>query len=178
MSASFHETRALVGLHAYAAGSDGHVYSIKGWRGDPFRRLAEGVDPDGYPNVQVSAGPGAGGRSQVRAVHRLIAIAFLPPRPSFRHEIRHLDGQKTNNVPANLRWGTQKENADDRERHGRTARGERQSAAKLTEAAVVEIRRSLRAGATHKFLAERFGVSMGLISHIKSGISWAHVRGT
>ncbi|MGA0525000.1 hypothetical protein ACO2WH_24370, partial [Escherichia coli] len=41
----------------------------------------------------------------------------------------------------NLEWGTRKENADDRERHGRTSRGEAHSAA---------IRRSGHAGAVKR----------------------------
>lgn len=32
-------------------------------------------------------------------------------------ETRHLDGDKVNNKPENLAWGTAKENALDRERH-------------------------------------------------------------
>lgn len=33
-----------------------------------------------------------------RDFHRLIADAFLPPRPSPKHEVRHLDGDKFNNA--------------------------------------------------------------------------------
>lgn len=57
-------------------------------------------------------------------VHKLVAWNYLPARPSTSHEIRHLDGNKMNNKATNLIWGTSKENAADRERHGRTSRGE------------------------------------------------------
>ena len=43
--------------------------------------------------------------------------------------LRHLDGNKTNPHADNLAWGTQKENAADRERHGKTSRGSKHSAA-------------------------------------------------
>jgi hypothetical protein len=54
-------------------------------------------------------------------VHHLVLRAFVGERPVTieRGEIRHLDGNKTNNVLANLCYGTIKENADDRKRHRR-----------------------------------------------------------
>ena len=59
----------------------------------------------------------------------IVAAEYLPPRPSPKHEIRHLDGNKNNAHCDNLAWGTAKENAEDRERHGRTSRGASHSAA-------------------------------------------------
>ncbi|WP_407641233.1 HNH endonuclease signature motif containing protein [Aurantiacibacter spongiae] len=80
---------------------------------------------DGYPSVRLTIN---GKRSRL-AVHRLVAREYLSPRPSPAHEVRHLDGDKTNNSVENLAWGTTKENAEDRERHGRTSRGQKHSIA-------------------------------------------------
>jgi hypothetical protein len=88
-----------------------------------------------------------------------------------------LDGHKANNCPDNLEWGTPKENADDRDRHGTTARGERNGGGgKLTNDAVARIKRQLLEGATQKAIAREFGVSQGMIWFIKSGRQWAHIE--
>lgn len=72
-----------------------------------------------------------------RHVHELVALAFLGPPPSAEHEVRHLDGDRTNNRPSNLVYGTAKENAADREAHGRTARGNRNGNSRAARAARV-----------------------------------------
>lgn len=105
----------------YSVTADGRVFSDTNWRGYGRRELAQQPNADGYPSVRLSSG----GKRKRIAVHRLIAAKFLPPRPSLAHEVRHLDGDKTNNCASNLAWGTRKDNAADRERHGRTYRGER-----------------------------------------------------
>lgn len=109
----------------YAVTREGKVYSRRNWRGYGERELRPIRDEDGYYIVRITHG---GKRWKVR-VHRLVAAMFLPPRPTPTHELRHLDGDNTNNLVANLAWGTRKENADDREAHGRTSRGLRHSEA-------------------------------------------------
>lgn len=162
------ELRTIPGRVGYFVDVDGRVYSA---RLGGMRALAVGRDRDGYPTVQL-AKPGRPGRSDHCAIHRLVAAVFLPPRPSARHEIRHLDGDKSNSRPTNLQWGTAKDNADDRERHGRTARGEHAGRAKLTAEDVAGIRVGLAAGRTHHDLAEEHGVTEGAIGHVKSGMNW------
>ena len=109
----------------YEVTADGRVFSVAhNWRGYGKRALVQSPNADGYPSVRLTIN---GKRSRI-AVHRLVAGEFLPPRPP-SYEIRHLNGSKTDNRASNLAWGTQKDNADDRERHGRTSRGTRHSVA-------------------------------------------------
>src|SRR5437899_1058735 len=57
-------------------------------------------------------------------VHALVLLTFRGPRFAGQ-QTRHLNGKNFDNRLRNLKWGTAKQNADDRERHGRTACGSR-----------------------------------------------------
>lgn len=114
----------------YAATADGTILSTaSNWRGYGARALGQQPNDDGYPSVRVMID----GKRKHIAVHRLMSSAFLPPRPSPLHEIRHLDGDKNNRARDNLAWGTVAENAADRKMHGteRAAENGRKSAWKL-----------------------------------------------
>lgn len=77
---------------------------------------------------------------------------------------------------AHIYEGTGKTNAADTVRHGRTTRGERNSHAKLTDAAVVQIRTLYQqGGTTHRALASRFSVSVSAIALIINKVTWRHV---
>lgn len=71
-------------------------------------------DPDGYAFVSLS-----NGTAKRASVHSLVAAAFLGPRPTPEHEVRHLDGDPANSTLTNLAYGTGAENWEDRRRHGR-----------------------------------------------------------
>lgn len=111
--------------------------------------------------------------SRLFSVHRLVLLAFGPPRPS-GYLALHKDGNPSNNVIGNLYWGSFEDNEADKKRHGRTARGERNGNAKLTEDQVQEILRRAADGETLTRIAQDFGVSRTMIGYIRSGKSWAH----
>ena len=77
--------------------------------------VATCVAPNGYINVLLQRA----GRSRSAGVHRLMAEAFYGPAPGRWHHARHLDGDRTNNVLANIAWGSPRDNAMDTIRHGR-----------------------------------------------------------
>lgn len=111
---------------AYEVLPDGRVFSLaSNWRGLGKRLMKQHLNRDGYPCVRLTLD---GKRMRFR-VHSLVAGNFLPRRPANHYEICHIDGNKENNHASNLRWGTRKDNAADRERHGRTSRGAKHSAA-------------------------------------------------
>lgn len=66
-----------------------------------------------YLHVRLSQGE----RGRTAKIHVMVAEAFLGERPD-GCDIRHLDGDPTNNAVANLRYGTKSENMQDAIRHG------------------------------------------------------------
>lgn len=154
----------------YEVTRDGKVFSTEhNWRGYGRRELTPTPDSDGYLCVRVSIN---GSRAKVR-VHRLVAWEFLPPRPDPFHEIRHLNGDKLDNRAENLAWGTRKDNAADRDAHGRTSRGPGHSAAiraglkdALTDVEIRAITRLTAKGWTQRAIAERIGRSQSAVGHV------------
>lgn len=112
------------------------------------------------------------GKRTARTVHSMVLTAFVGPRPAGA-ECLHGDHDRTNNALSNLRWGTRRENEDDKMRAGRVIRGEKSTSAKLTRADVFEIRAAV--GTPQQELADRFGCTFSNISAIQLGKSWRHV---
>jgi hypothetical protein len=110
----------------YEVTKDGQVYSIAhNWRGYGRRKLIQDMDRGGYLRVRLTIG----GERRPRKVHQLVAFHHLSEAPIGVTDLRHLDGNKENNRADNLAWGTAQDNANDRELHGRTSRGESHSQA-------------------------------------------------
>lgn len=119
------------------------------------------------------------GRLKTAKVHILVCEAFNGPKPSIKHQVRHLDGDNQNNTPSNLRWGTAADNAADRDKHGTTVRGEKSPRAVLSDVQLHELRQlyaackpagyqRVKRGSIPK-LAKRFGVTESSIYHLVKG---------
>jgi HNH endonuclease/NUMOD4 motif len=116
-------------------------------------------------------------------VHILVAEAFLAPKPTSRHTVNHIDGDKTNNRCENLAWATHLEQTqhairlglmDPRHLKKFTLLGETHRQAKLTEEIVRVIRYApIRFSSVD--LAELFGVHTSTISKIRTRKTWGHV---
>jgi len=104
------------------------------------------------------------GKQLHRRIYKLVCTAFHGPKPSPRHEVRHLDGDKLNTTEANLAWGTSAENKADSIRLLAHQHGERHYAAKLTTAEVAHIRASTE---HYKSIAKVYGVSPHHIHRIR-----------
>lgn len=105
---------------------DGRVFSLaSNWRGKGKRLMVQHLNSHGYPRVRLTID----GKRKSFMVHSLVAGNFLPRCHANHYEICHIDGSKENNHASNLKWGTRKDNARDRERHGRTSRGPKHSRA-------------------------------------------------
>lgn len=96
----------------YLAGSDGVVYSTKSGTLRPMRMRS--IVKGDYLQWRANQ-PGRGCKRY--NVHATICRAFHGPKPEGM-EVRHLDGNRFNNAPENLKWGTSLENFEDAVRHG------------------------------------------------------------
>lgn len=67
--------------------------------------MVQTLNSDGYPTVKLSKD----GKSIRIAVHRLVAIAFVP-NPEGLAEVNHIDFDRTNARADNLEWVNHKEN--------------------------------------------------------------------
>jgi HNH endonuclease len=132
-----------VGFPGYEVNEFGDVYSVaSNWRGYGKRKMRVTLNKYGYCRVRILVE----GERRPISVHRIVAVTFKGPKPSPYHQVRHLDGDKTNNHKDNIEWGTAKDNADDRARHGRTSRGVSHS---------IALRNSTQAEAIRKYFQSR-----------------------
>jgi hypothetical protein len=166
-----HETwKAIPGATGYEASNLGRVRSVprqfiraNGW---PFsvrgRVLAQADDGRGYAVVKVHARP-----RNVAHVHRLVALAFVGPRPDGA-EVCHINGIKRDNRAANLRYGTRSDNQQDRTRHGTNGH-------KLTAADVFVIRERRAAGEKIAAIAADFEITDVMVSKIARRVLWKTV---
>jgi hypothetical protein len=100
-----------------------------------------------------------------RTVHSLVMEAFVGPRPAGL-EVRHLDGNPSNNLLSNLEYATRSRNMQDLKWHA-GAKGH-----KLRPVDVLDIKRRL--GGSHgnqRRLAREYDVGDTAISAIKYGVS-------
>jgi hypothetical protein len=164
------EYRPIKDFPGYRVGNNGSVESCKNgkhgfkdaWKP---RKLQKGF----LGRLQVTLS--RGGKVYNRYVHHLVLEAFIGLRPDGT-ECCHNNGKPWDNRLDNLRWDTRENNYADRDRHGTTARGEKQGHVKLTEVGVLEIKRLLVEGVMQKHIAKKFNVSKGTISKIKLGETW------
>jgi hypothetical protein len=109
-------------------------------------------------------------------VHRLVAFSFIP-NPEQKEQINHINGIKLDNRIENIEWCTRSENAIHAHRIGlvNTAKGTRNSLAKLTDSNVIEIRK-LFGIVSLREIGRRFNVSDHTIGMIKHGKTWRHIK--
>jgi hypothetical protein len=138
------------------------IRSLVGHVGDACVPWPYGVKDRGYGLATIDGKQSVASRWMCELAHG---------EPPFRGaEAAHNCGNAPCVNPNHLRWDTPKGNAADRVKHGTHNRGERSGKTSLT-ASDVEIIKS--SPPNLKALAERFGVSKGCISKIRSGQRWA-----
>lgn len=151
----------------YQVSSLGRVRSLTrpGCKGRVLRPTPNG---HGYLAVSLSSPSGRGSKN----VHRLVAVAFLGPRPHGM-EVCHGPGGQHDNRLSNLRYDTPTGNAADRLAAGTYRRGGEHHSAKLTEEQVREIRATPDIPGTE--WARRLGIPQPTISAARTGRTWRHL---
>ncbi len=136
--------------------------SIWDYRMNAFRKYS--IDEYGYSYTNL-------GNKKVM-VHQLVLYVFKGKNE--RGQVaRHLDGVKSNNSKDNLVWGTQKENWEDKRKHGTATVGEKSGRSKLSWSAVEEIRLSVEKSS---ILAKKFSVSVDTIRNVRKGATWQYAQ--
>ncbi len=170
--------KSIEGYEQYTLNSKGQIFSSFG-KGRVLRSSKCGA---GYLKVALGAGPG-----NTKMVHRLIAEALIP-NPENKPWVNHKNGIKTDNSLENLEWSTISENHQHACDTGlrktgklhhwsrKVKRGAEHPSSKLTEEQILTIFQYLRQGLTQKSIAQIFGVTNSMISSIKTGKSWSHLR--
>lgn len=155
----------------YCVGDDGSVWSRRKFR--EWTRLRSKPNSDGYLRVSVH-----NGKQRVsKFVHILVLEAFVGECP-LGQQCRHLNGDPSDNRLANIRWGTSKQQAQDKRRHGTMARlaGEKNGFSKLTATEVVRMRAMYESGRyTQETLARLFEVSQTSVSRVVLRRCWSHI---
>lgn len=159
------ESRPVQGYPGIVACCCGRIWSSGKTKGHAFRELKRTPGRREYLVVQLNIG----GRKLKRHVHRLVLLAFVGSADGM--ECRHLNGDPTDNRADNLVWGTPRENAADRDRHGRTVIGTRSIhvGTVLDDAAVRAAVARVEEGESIRSVARSLGLSMSTV--------WRWVRG-
>lgn len=173
------EIRELPMYPGYGASADGRIWSrwkrrqrkpsvIRGeWTEMGYETMERG-----HKRVTIRCG----GLNTKVFVHVLVLTAFVGPAPAGLNGL-HGDGNPANNQVGNLRWGTQKENMEDRSKHGTHVyfQGVDHWNAKLAEADVVDILARMKSGERQESIAVSHEISVGLVSSIATRKVWRHV---
>lgn len=134
------------------------------------RVLRQALTIHGYPFVILCRD----GKRQ-RRVHQLVACAFLGSKPTNKHIVNHIDGNKLNNCVSNLEWVTYSENT----RHSvdvlGNGRGER-GANKVSESEVRYIRQLHSEGVPNAEITRRVNLGREQVRNICKQRSWTHLE--
>lgn len=150
---------------SYKVTEDGKIFNKHG------KQLKTYDNGRGYQILQLRVD----GKSFTKAVHRVVAEAFLE-RPLEDSEVNHKDGDKLNNHVSNLEWVSRGDNikhAYDFELRG--CKGSLNANAKVSEEQVHEICKELCKGLSVRAVSEDLGVSRYIVSKIKSKKNWVFI---
>lgn len=160
----------IEGWPGYFASIDGRILSTRRGGISELRPKKSSY----YPSVTLCRKGMYGPERASLHVHSLVAAAFLV-RAGTPDVVRHLDGDRRNNSPFNLAYGSFSDNEADKDRHGRRLRGDDVHGSKLTETKVKAIRARFANGEPVSRLARDFGLHPTSAHRVIHGFVWKHV---
>lgn len=148
----------------YFVSESGDIYNSFG------RKLKPALNIKGYPMVSLRVN----GKPHTKTVHRIVAETYIP-NPEGLSDVDHIDGCRTNNHITNLRWLSHGDNI----RHcyaleNRSARGENNARALVTEVVVREVCLLLQEGHSSSEVRDK-GYPYNIVRAIKSRKNWKHI---
>ena len=157
----------------YCIDPNGNIYSVFWeWRGNKINKLTPAIDQYGYLKVRLTDMDGS---RKKHSVHKLVCIAFHGLKSEGREQVRHLNGDKTDNRPENLRWGSAKENGEDKVALGEAAKGSSNGSSKLKDYEVSVIKEMALRGMSGRNIERYFDIDHTVVSRITAGKSWGHI---
>jgi hypothetical protein len=106
-----------------------------------------------------------------RLVHQLVLETFVGKRPT-GYQACHNNGIPSDNRIVNLRWDTTKQNMNDREKHGKTSKGEQINTNKLKANDVLEIRKKYNQGISPQIISGEFHIHLRTVYKIAKKECW------
>ncbi len=154
-----------------------YIVTVKGTKYPIEEKILKGhVDTKGYIQVEFKRNR----RRHIIALHRLIALAFIP-NPENKPQINHINGNKTDNRIENLEWCTGSENVRHawNNRLNHALHGEQHPNAKLTNEQAKWVKehyipRDKEYGVNA--MARKFNVSTTPIYNILKKKGWKHIE--
>lgn len=182
-----YRTLDFLGFPGYRVGDDGSVWSRwlqvglggrKGTRqvlGLVWRLLRFYCNPN---NSRQTVNLYKNRTKKTFLVYHLVLFAFVGPKPAGKEACHNPDPNLSNNCVENLRWGTHKENEQDKIAHGTAQRGEKASNARLTEKDIICIRRLFDGKLMpRKDIAAAYGINLSHVYEIGYRKSWRFLNG-
>ena len=146
----------------YSISKNGNVYSSKS-----VKYLKPIKKNTGYLYVFLYNNNG----TKKHYIHLLVLNAFRGKKTN-GYESRHLDGNNQNNNINNLEWGTKKDNANDKRKHGTMPIPHESKFTKLKPKNIPVIRELCQQGYSYCKVGRLFGTSHTTIKKIICGQRW------
>lgn len=152
----------------YTVTRSGRIFNNSHRNTGERRELQYFTGKDGYLLVHLRG-------LRIVRVHRVVALAFLPP-PHGCKWVNHKNGRVQQNNAANLEWGSPVETVQKAAKLGlrHDQGGDNNNGARLSEKRIREIRQ-LIGSASQREIAVKFGVAQTTVSSIARRVNWGHV---
>lgn len=144
--------------------------SLCGWNGEDCLDWDGMRTPKGYGYLQ---GLKSEGR-RILLAHRVawqLYVGAIPPTLQVCH---HCDNPGCVNID-HMFLGTNKQNHEDKARKGRAAKGSANGNTRLLVEEVLEIKKRIHKGESHRHIGKIFNIHSTTVSQIRRGATWAHV---